>query len=168
MGTEIDDTPTLGENVGTLLLVKQLAENSGKKKELWLSTVKPVSGNGKQSPSIKRSLVKVLEIASLNYFRLNHHKAVISIQWLWLPFPRSHKAASIIWTCIKWSLCTRNKSKTSNMMRSDKHFNGIPQIVLTMSKFQELNRKYTTSWWCKFAYTNLNVNIAVTFSYIIE
>ena len=59
----------------------------------------------KRSPSIKRSVVKVPKITSLNYCNFTSIKRSRS------PFAKSRRAVSIVLTCIKWPLCKRKPLK---------------------------------------------------------
>ena len=66
-------------------------------------------------PSIKRSPVKVQEIASLIYCKLDLRWMVTSIKRMRSPFLRSQSADFIVFTCIKRSLCLQKINSGSQV-----------------------------------------------------
>ena len=81
-----------------------------------VSSVEPVLSGPVLSghPLLKRSVVKVPKITSLNYCSFDLYQAVTAIKRSRSPFTKSRRAVSIILTCIKRHLAILNCGNPSN------------------------------------------------------
>jgi len=118
-------------------------------------TVKPVLSEPvlNSHPLLSSHLSKPLKSFPLTSVTLTFIKrSPQSIYRSWSPFPRSHRAISIVLTCIKRSLCTR---KWFQDITYDKKWE-----IFWWKQIQNLpNSMENKQTWCKFVYNNLITNI---------